>query len=203
MAGRQRRRRRARRRKRRSGKRTRKKKRSKKGKKESSTSSSSSPSGSSNSSRSGSDGGAPTKSARTFAPMEVDMDVRPLWQRQQQETEALEQGNSYFFTQEQRQQQERQAVARTVVAELARKEREQALQRQKAADEEWERRLAEVPLASRCAAEALIKGDMGKPVKAPLPLRAMTRQKQVAWLWNGHAQELIGGGINLPEDTLS
>lgn len=34
-----------------------------------------------------------------------------------------------------------------------------------------------------------------------LPLRLLTRRKEVAWIWNGEVQELIGGGA--PDDTFT
>jgi len=108
--------------------------------------------------------------------------------------------------QEKKEAEKRDAAERIEQTERKRQEQEAALQRarqkrerQKAAEEDWEKRLAEDGEDLRHAANELMAADYGTTVKADgrrgLPLRLLTRQEDVAWVWCGEVQELIGGGV--------
>jgi len=101
---------------------------------------------------------------------------------------------------------ERQEEKRRVREEQAREARE-ARQQQKLRVEEFERILARDSEPLRAAAQGLMEAAYGTDVRVEgrrgLPLRMLTRRKEVAWLWAGEVQELIGGGIFDPGDTWS
>lgn len=101
---------------------------------------------------------------------------------------------------------ERQEAKRRVREEQAREARE-ARQLQKLKEEEFEQILARDPEAFRAAAQGIMEADYGTDIRVEgrrgLPLRLLTRRKEVAWLWAGEVQELIGGGIFDPGDTWS
>jgi len=102
---------------------------------------------------------------------------------------------------------ERKELERIETEALQKKAREaRAVQRAK--EEEFERSIISDPEELRQAANALMEADYGSSVnlegtgrKRGLPLRLMTRRKEVAWLWAGEVQELIGGGV--PDSTWS
>jgi len=100
---------------------------------------------------------------------------------------------------------ERQEEKRRVREEREKQARE-ARQQQKLREEEFERILANDPESLRAAAQGLMEADYGTDVKIEgrrgLPLRLLTRRKEVAWLWAGEVQELIGGIFD-PGDTWS
>jgi len=101
---------------------------------------------------------------------------------------------------------ERQEQKRRAREEQAREAREARLL-QKMKEEEFERILARDPEAFRAAAQGIMEADYGTDIKIEgrrgLPLRLLTRRKEVAWLWAGEVQELIGGGVFDPGDTWS
>mmetsp|Transcript_107629 Transcript_107629/g.278638 ORF Transcript_107629/g.278638 Transcript_107629/m.278638 type:complete len:171 (+) Transcript_107629:410-922(+) len=101
----------------------------------------------------------------------------------------------------------REAQERQERAELERRARE-AKAKQKAKEEEFEKALTADPPELRKAANDLMEANYGSAVKLKgrrgLPLRLLTRRKEVAWLWAGEPQELIGGGVqDEPADTWS
>jgi len=101
----------------------------------------------------------------------------------------------------------REAQERSEREELERRARE-ARAKQKAKEEEFEKALAADPPELRKAANELMEANYGSEVRLQsrrgLPLRLLTRRKEVAWLWAGEAQELIGGGVqDDPADSWS
>merc|ERR1712060_732920 len=95
---------------------------------------------------------------------------------------------------------ERNAIAKAEKAERVKKAREsQAAAR--AVEQEFIQQLNVDPEPLRREAEALMDANYGTYVKSEnigrrgLPWRLMTRRKEVAWLWAGVLQEIIGGGV--------
>merc|ERR1711920_237804 len=94
---------------------------------------------------------------------------------------------------------ERQAQEKAERAEKVRKARE-SMAEKKAVEDEFEKSLALDPEPLRRAANELMEANYGTCVKPEeigrrgLPLHLMTRRKEVAWIWAGALQELIGGG---------
>lgn len=99
---------------------------------------------------------------------------------------------------------EREIRERAERQEMERRAKEVRAQ-QKALQEEFDRALASEPPELRRAAEELMEAEYGTDVKlegrSGLPLRLLTRQKDVAWVWAGEVQELIGGGTADAADT--
>uniref|UniRef100_A0A7S4WCU6 PDZ domain-containing protein n=1 Tax=Alexandrium monilatum TaxID=311494 RepID=A0A7S4WCU6_9DINO len=162
----------------------------------------------------------------------VTLDVRPQGWKPKEKVKELERRrqmeeaemNAKIQAEEQRREQvareaaeqaEREAIERAARQELKRKEREEqaakareARMQQKALAEEFERQLAADPEPLRRAAAELMEAEYGSSVRVTdgrrgIPLRLFTRRKEVAWLWAGEAQELIGGGAFDPGDTWS
>lgn len=78
----------------------------------------------------------------------------------------------------------------------------------RAVREEFERGILEDPEDFRKAAEELMQAEYGAHIKISdrrgVPLRLLSRRKDVAWIWYGEPQELIGGGVQgEPGDTWS
>ncbi|CAJ1327814.1 unnamed protein product [Effrenium voratum] len=105
---------------------------------------------------------------------------------------------------------ERQAAERAVREEKERQEREEMLARarevhkeQREKEEEFRKALNSDPVELRKAADDLMEAEYGSGVKegVRLPLRLLTRRKEVAWIWAGEVMELIGGGA--PDDTFT
>merc|ERR1712217_304383 len=95
---------------------------------------------------------------------------------------------------------ERQRIAKAEKDEQIKRAREKRAI-DKAAEQEFLKSIAVDPEPLRKAAMNLMEAQYGTSVKADeigrrgLPLRLMTRRKEVAWWWAGVAQELIGGGL--------
>lgn len=136
--------------------------------------------------------------------------------RQQEEAERslkvkLETERREQVAREAAEKSERDAKEKAEREELERQRKEEAkkramaeLQRQREVDEAWERSIAaDDPEPLRTAAREIMDAEHGSSVKVKgrrgLPLRLITRQKEVAWLWAGERQMPIGGG--LPDDT--
>lgn len=112
---------------------------------------------------------------------------------------------------EQVSQEQRERDEREFAAKLERQERErgeyaeaqlrarEALREQLEREDSWNRKLNMEPVPFRKAADELMAAEYGSSVNMEggkrLPLRLLTRRKEVAWLWAGEVQELIGGGI--------
>jgi len=115
--------------------------------------------------------------------------------------EAAEQAQREAHERAERQEERRRA------REEREREAREARQQQKFREEEFERILAGDPEPLRAAAQGLMEADYGTDVKVEgrrgLPLRLLTRRKEVAWLWAGEVQELIGGGVFDPGDSWS
>jgi len=153
----------------------------------------------------------------------VALDVRPLgWKpkekvkeleriRERQEAErqaiqAQEEIRRAQVAQESAERNEREASERAEKEAVDKAEAAVFMQRareQRAATKEKEQAF-EVALSSdpkelRKAAEELMQADYGSSVKVEgrrgLPLRLLSRRKEVAWMWYAEAQELIGGGV--------
>jgi len=127
---------------------------------------------------------------------------RELARREQLEKEAAERAE-----QERAERQVREAKEREEREILLAKAKEQRAI-MKAKKEEFMRILNDDPEEERDAATNLMEAEYGSKVKLQgrrgIPLRLMTRRKEVAWIWLGEAQELIGGGVqDPPEDTWS
>lgn len=161
----------------------------------------------------------------------VVLDVRPLGWKPKEKVKELErirqreeaERNARIEVENQRREKvakeaaeeaERQAAERAVREEQERKQRgellarakeERAKQREK--EEEFTRAMAAEPLLFRRAADDLMEAAYGADIKVEghrgVPLRLFTRRKEVAWLWNGEAQELIGGGAQDANDSWS
>eukprot|EP00928_Gymnodinium_smaydae_P088102 TRINITY_DN72246_c0_g1_i1.p1 TRINITY_DN72246_c0_g1~~TRINITY_DN72246_c0_g1_i1.p1 ORF type:complete len:322 (-),score=102.37 TRINITY_DN72246_c0_g1_i1:46-1011(-) len=93
---------------------------------------------------------------------------------------------------EKKQQQEREKLEREALEKRAREAKNKA----QAKEKEFERALARDPAELRKLATAVMEAPYGSDLlqNRRLPLRLFTRRKEVAWLWAGEAQELIGGG---------
>ncbi|CAE7719822.1 LZTR1 [Symbiodinium sp. CCMP2592] len=107
---------------------------------------------------------------------------------------------------------QRHAEEKAIREEKERIEREEMLARareahkeQREKEEEFRKALNSDPAELRKAAEDIMEADYGTEIKVEgrrgLPLRLLTRRKEVAWIWAGEAQELIGGGA--PDDTFT
>jgi len=160
----------------------------------------------------------------------VTLDVRPQGWKPKEKVKELERKrqmeeaemNARIQAEEQRREQvareaaeqaEREAAEHAERQEIKRREREEqaakareARMQQKAREEEFERQLASDPDMLRRSAAQLMEAEYGSFVKVEdgrrgLPLRLLTRRKEVAWLWAGEVQELIGGGAFDPGDT--
>jgi len=94
---------------------------------------------------------------------------------------------------------ERDAIAKADKAERVKNARA-SLAAARAVENEFTIKLNLDPEPLRREAESLMDANYGSSVKPEnigrrgLPLRLMTRRKEVAWLWAGVLQELIGGG---------
>jgi len=162
----------------------------------------------------------------------VTLDVRPQGWKPKEKVKELErkrqleeaERNARIQAEEQRREQvareaaeqaEREAAERAERQELERREREEqaakareARMQQRAREEEFERVLASDPQPLRRAAAELMEAEYGSSVRLEdgsrgVPLRLFTRRKEVAWLWAGEVQELIGGGVVDAADTWS
>merc|ERR1740129_1370582 len=111
---------------------------------------------------------------------------------------------------EQREAAEKEAADKAVKEEADRREQEErraleAREKQRAKEQEFTRALEAEPPELRAAADALMEAQYGSGVSVKgrrgLPLRLLTRRKDVAWLWAGEVMELIGGGLNEPDDS--
>lgn len=94
--------------------------------------------------------------------------------------------------------EEKAQLERKELADRAREER-QKLKNQR---DVFEQTINAEPVVLLKAAAKLMEAEYGTAVSFPegtgrrgLPLRLMTRRKEVAWLWAGQLQELIGGGV--------
>ncbi|CAE7711349.1 LZTR1 [Symbiodinium sp. CCMP2456] len=107
---------------------------------------------------------------------------------------------------------QRHAEEKAIREEKERIEREEMLARareahkeQREKEEEFRKALSSDPVEFRKAAEDIMEADYGTEIKVEgrrgLPLRLLTRRKEVAWIWAGEVQELIGGGA--PDDTFT
>lgn len=125
---------------------------------------------------------------------------------------AVEKKRREQVAKEQAEEAQRQAVERQVREEKERIEREEMLARarelhkeQREKEEEFRKALNSEPPELRKAAEDIMEADYGTEIKLQdrvgLPLRLLTRRKEVAWIWAGEVQELIGGGA--PDDTFT
>lgn len=101
---------------------------------------------------------------------------------------------------------ERVAAEKAIKEEEDRREREdlerrakEVLIQRRAREEEFRKAVEAEPEDLRRAAQELLEAEYGSSVNVKgrrgLPLRLMTRRKDVAWCWAGEAQELIGGGM--------
>jgi len=104
-------------------------------------------------------------------------------------------------------QKERQAQEKIANDKLLKRAREQAAEK-RGKEEEWEKVLNQDSPALRKAAADIMAAPYGGPAikiegmeGAKLPLRLLTRRKEVAWFWAGEIQELIGGGSIDPKDS--
>lgn len=152
-----------------------------------------------------------------WKPKEMVRERERIRERKEAEEKALIEKESQRREQvarEQKEEEERQAAERAERKEREVRQQEDALRRarevraqQKAKLDEWEHALAMDPLPLRSAASGLMAADYGTDVRIEgrrgLPLRLMTRQKEVAWIWAGEAMELIGGGAPDAADTWS
>ena len=157
------------------------------------------------------------------------LDVRPLgWKppekvkelkrkQAQEEAErqakmAVEKKRREQVAKEAAEEAQRQAAERAVREEKERQEREEMLARareahkeQREKEEEFRKALESEPPEFRKAADEIMEADYGSEIKVEgrkgLPLRLLTRRKEVAWIWAGEAQEIIGGGA--PDDTFT
>lgn len=159
----------------------------------------------------------------------VVLDVRPLgWKppekmkelkrrQQQEEAEqkakmAVEKKRREQVAKEAAEEAQRLAEEKAIREEKERIEREEMLARareahkeQREKEEEFRKALNSDPADLRKAAEDIMEADYGTEIKVEgrrgLPLRLLTRRKEVAWIWAGEVQELIGGGA--PDDTFT
>merc|ERR1719323_804055 len=100
---------------------------------------------------------------------------------------------------------ERKNQERLEREKLEKRAREQLAER-KAREAEFEKILAQDPADLRKAAADLMDAPYGTAVKLEgtcqegkgLPLRLLTRRKEVAWHWAGEIMELFGGGQQDP-----
>lgn len=119
--------------------------------------------------------------------------------REQVSREAAEQAERDAAEKAMRQDGERKELE-----ELRRRAKEQATS-MRAKSDEFHAALAKEPEDLRKAAEAFMEGEYGAKVplagRRGVPLRLLTRRREVAWLWAGEVQELIGGGTHDPGDT--
>ena len=157
------------------------------------------------------------------------LDVRPLgWKppeklkelkrkQAQEEAErqakmAVEKKRREQVAKEAAEEAQRQAAERAIREEKERIEREEMMQRareahkeQREKEEEFRKALESDAPELRKAAHEIMEADYGSEIKVEgrrgLPLRLLTRRKEVAWIWAGEAQELIGGGA--PDDTFT
>lgn len=114
-------------------------------------------------------------------------------QREQDEKDAVERAERQ--AREKRQQDEAERTAREARAQ------------QKARDEDFTRAIEADPEPLRKAASNLMEAQYGTDVQVEgrrgLPLRLLTRRREVAWLWAGKVMELIGGGVPDAVDSWS
>lgn len=144
-----------------------------------------------------------------------ELEAERLWEEEERQRHSGE--KNYFLSEEQQAQQARMVNAQAQREAEERRVQEQAagvVKQAKLKEQAWEKQLLEgTNLAQRKEALKLIKGEIGVAIPVAvgaayrsvetLPLRTFTRQKEVAWIWYSEAIELIGGGENLPEDTLA
>eukprot|EP00747_Dinoflagellata_sp_TGD_P032981 gnl/TRDRNA2_/TRDRNA2_136328_c3_seq2.p1 gnl/TRDRNA2_/TRDRNA2_136328_c3~~gnl/TRDRNA2_/TRDRNA2_136328_c3_seq2.p1 ORF type:complete len:333 (+),score=119.53 gnl/TRDRNA2_/TRDRNA2_136328_c3_seq2:149-1000(+) len=93
---------------------------------------------------------------------------------------------------------EKEAAEKADKEEKQRQAREH-LAKQKALEKEWDAMYEAEREDFRRVAKELLDAAYGQQVKMPegckgIPLRLLTRRKEVAWVWAGTKQELIGGG---------
>jgi len=158
------------------------------------------------------------------------LDVRPLgWKppekvkelkrkQEQEEAErkakmAVEKKRREQVAKEAAEEAQRQAAEKAAREEKERQEREEMLARarevhkeQREKEEEFRKALNSEAPELRKAAEDIMEAEYGSeipPIEGHkgLPLRLLTRRKEVAWIWAGEVQELIGGGA--PDDTFT
>ncbi|CAK0846677.1 unnamed protein product [Prorocentrum cordatum] len=126
---------------------------------------------------------------------------------------AAPKSNPYLLSSDQLKQQEIAAGARALQQQRAAARARRAADARREAEEAWEREMQLYPPPLHQEARRLMAAEPSQqlPARAAeeaggmvkrLPLRLLLRQTEVAWLWIGEARELIGGGTNLPEDTL-
>jgi len=157
------------------------------------------------------------------------LDVRPLgWKpaeivkelKKKQEKEEAERQARMLVENKRREQAAKEAAedAERFAAEKAAKEEKDKAERvelmkrareahkeQREKEEEFKKALGQELPEFRKAAEDIMEAEYGSDIKVAgrrgLPLRLLTRRKEVAWIWAGEVQELIGGGA--PDDTFT
>jgi len=113
--------------------------------------------------------------------------------RQQVEIEKVERGQREAA--ERAEQRERQAREEEEAMALAR----EARRLRKVQEEEWTAQLNAEPEEWRRAAKQVMDAAYGTAIQVSgrrgLPLRLVTRRKDVSWIWAGELQALIGGQV--------
>ncbi|CAE8646627.1 unnamed protein product [Polarella glacialis] len=118
---------------------------------------------------------------------------------------AIEEQRRVQVIRETAEETERQAAEKAAAAVQEKAEHAVALKRAveerhklREKEEAFKKAMALDPKEWYAAAAEVMEADYGSDIKITgrrgLPLRVMTRRKEVSWLWNGEAQELIGGG---------
>jgi len=119
---------------------------------------------------------------------------------EEQRRDGVAQANAEIAEKEAAEKAERGRIAKAQKDEAIKRAREK-MAVDKAAEQEFLKAIAVDPEPLRAAANALMEAPYGTSVtpekigRRGLPLRCMTRRKEVAWWWAGIAQELIGGGL--------